>query len=962
MHQSLWSWQGSHSPAYTHGLHAEVPTGVGDEDIRSAYHSICSRWWAPEHGEARVWIERVPEPSGGSAAHSRVNSELDRPLRESGPSIRVVVLRYSDGAADLILVSDRRHFDYSSLVVLSEALCGRVDPESIAAQQSEPAGHISSGGQTTVADGVLGWASADTEATPGTGLVVIPLTCVPPTGMLAAAAGLVLARYENLDTATVLAWTQRSDRPANLIGGFERTTVLPVDASPSRLQRDIVDDCTGRLTGDRTGTQAEQATAPNIGILGGGTSPGYSACRSAPFPLTLALHRSDDGVSSLQVFHRLPRVGMDSARQFGRDVAAALQQLCSAEPDTTVGELDLSTGRRLGSSDRVLRRTPQRIEAAFSAIAAQRPGATAVMHGDRRMTYGELDQLSDRFAVGLRNLGVLPGDRVGLCLDRSCELVASMLAVLKAHAVYVPMDVRHPGDRLAYTATDSALSIVVTDLADDPWGGDVSAVRPEDLAQHPPASIAPTPDPDAPTPDHAAYVIYTSGSTGRPKGVVVAHANVDALLAATAELFDLGPEDTWSFFHSSAFDFSVWEIWGALLTGATLLVVPHWVSRSPMEFHRLLVEARVTVLSQTPSAFTQLAVADRDLEPLDAIRLVVFGGEPLDVRTLRDWMDRYPEPRCRLVNMYGITETTVHATAKTVTRSDIIAETRSVGSPLPGWYLDVLDERGRRLPSGVAGEIYIGGAGTALGYLNRPDLTAQRFVVDPATGERIYRTGDLGRLRPDGQVDHLGRVDNQVKIRGFRIELDEIRNVLLDDPAVAASAVVVGGDIADPTGLRIDAYVVAANSDASEIARRGIRRRAAGFLPDYMVPATVTMLAELPLTINGKLDTARLPAPRPGTATATRDRCSADTDGTSNGEQTDLLRGIWESLLGVTVSADDNLFELGGNSLAAIKADAMMRQAGLPVLPMRDLYLHPSIRGICDTLARRYPVPEPPVL
>ncbi|NGO49104.1 non-ribosomal peptide synthetase, partial [Streptomyces ureilyticus] len=442
--------------------------------------------------------------------------------------------------------------------------------------------------------------------------------------------------------------------------------------------------------------------------------------------------------------------------------------------------------------------------------------------------------------------------------------------------------------------------------------------------------------PTAVTPDSPAYVIYTSGSTGRPKGVLVPHRNVVALIDATRDEYVLGAEDVWTWFHSSAFDFSVWEIWGCLLTGGRLVVVPYFVSREPDRFRDLLATEKVTVLSQTPSAFAQLLDVDHaDL----AVRVIVFGGEPLDARMMLRWFDRHPESTCRVVNMFGITETTVHVTEQTLTRKLALAGTRSVGHALPGWHLYVMDEQGRLLPPGVAGEICVGGAGVALGYLGQEELTARRFVPDPFTDGTLYRSGDLGRLRPDGRLEHLGRIDSQVKIRGFRIELDEIRSVLLEDADVRTAAVVVHrDDPADAATARIDAYVVLPpGGDPS-----AVRERAAAILPEYMLPATVTALDVLPLTPNGKLDTAKLPAPevrRISTVAAQPQESATDDDLTEN------LREIWSEVLGTPVELDDDFFELGGNSLSAVRIGAALRARGLPSLRLRELYRHPTVRA-----------------
>jgi amino acid adenylation domain-containing protein len=570
--------------------------------------------------------------------------------------------------------------------------------------------------------------------------------------------------------------------------------------------------------------------------------------------------------------------------------------------------------------------TPTTIHEAFARVAAARPDAIALCDNEVRLTYRELDERADRVAGGLRALGVRDGDHVGVCLERSAELVVTLLGVLKAGAVYVPTDPAYPAERLAYTAADAALRVVVTRLPEFPRGDGIAVVTPDDLVGEAAGSGV--------TPDDPAYIIYTSGSTGRPKGVVVPHRNVISLVDATRDEYGLGPDDVWTLFHSSAFDFSVWEIWVCLLTGGRLVVVPYFVSREPDRFHELLAAERVTVLSQTPSAFAQLLDVDARASVGLEVRLVVFGGEPLDARMLLPWFDRHPG--CRLVNMFGITETTVHVTHQTVTRELAEAATRSVGPALPGWHLYVLDSRGRLVPPGVAGEIHVGGVGVASHYLNKDELTAQRFVPDPFTGGRMYRSGDLGRLRPDGALEHLGRIDSQVKIRGFRIELDEIRSVLLEDPDVRAAAVVVRReDPGDAATARIDAYVVLAGGDPASV-----RKRAAGILPDYMAPATVTALDSLPLTTNGKLDATRLPAPV--VATGTDDPPS---EGLAGG-----LREVWREVLGVPVGLDDDFFELGGNSLVAVRIGVALRERGLPSVPLRELYRNPTIRDLVAVL------------
>ncbi|WP_433260183.1 amino acid adenylation domain-containing protein [Actinosynnema sp. CS-041913] len=907
-----------------------------------------------------LWSEPVPVDADSPVALRRLRAELHRPATQDGPPVRAVLLRYADGVADLVLVAHRAVLDTASLRLLVDVLLDRVpaDGVSIVAPPETSAVDAAVVKRWREADycGTAEWAAGDRTAgdrTAGdrTGVLETALAgkAVDVPATLAVAGAIVLGRYEGQEFPVAGLVTGLPDRPAGALGAFEGRTLLVVDASGARSVVELLDGASGPLSWcdralyrdltDRSGGRVF------VGVLAIATTidaDEYLPCQTAPFPLTLVPREDANGVT-LEVRHRLRDVDAATAGRFARHVAHVYAQLCAAGPEPAPTDLELVTGDEvgwlagLGGPKRTVPWRPDRIDAVFAARAAERPDAIALTCEGESTTYAELDARATRFAVGLRANGVRPGDRVGICLDRTADLVAAMIAVLKADAVYVPMDPAHPADRLAYTVRDAGLRIVVTTV-----DGVANAVDPAALAGHE-GTVAPP----RRGPDDAAYVIYTSGSTGRPKGVVVPHRNVIALLAATASDFALDADDTWTLFHSSAFDFSVWEIWGSLLTGARLVVVPYWVSRSPDEFRALLAAEHVTVLNQTPSAFAQLAEADRHRpEPL-RLRLVVFGGEALDTRLLRSWFDRYPESRCRMVNMYGITETTVHVTAHTVTRRDALTGSRSVGSALPGWHVHVLDERGRQVPCGTPGEIYVGGEGVALHYLGRPPLTAERFVPDPFTGGRMYRSGDRGRLRPDGTVEHLGRLDSQVKVRGFRIELDEIRNVLLDDPVVRAAAVVVGGDAAlDAAGVRIDAYVVLAGGDPADV-----RARAAKVLPDYMLPTTVTALSALPLTANGKLDAARLPEPSSGPS-------SGPASGVvqSSGVVRDLssaLIEVWESVLGTAVGPDDNFFHLGGNSLFAVRIAAAMRQRDLPAMPMRELYLNPTVRGLAAVLGGR---------
>ncbi|MFD9739332.1 amino acid adenylation domain-containing protein [Umezawaea sp. NPDC059074] len=535
----------------------------------------------------------------------------------------------------------------------------------------------------------------------------------------------------------------------------------------------------------------------------------------------------------------------------------------------------------------------------FAEQAARTPDAVAVTCQGDSLTYAQLDARANQVAHALLEHGAGPERYVGLVLPRSLDLVVAVLGVLKSGAAYLPIDPSYPAERIAAMVEDTEPVVVLTELPD-------LSHRPDTAPQvraHP---------------DNPAYVIYTSGSTGKPKGVVVPHTNVARLFTATDHWFGFDSEDVWTLFHSYAFDFSVWELWGPLLHGGRLVVVPYEVSRSPREFAELLARERVTVLNQTPSAFYQL-IAEKPTGL--CLRFVIFGGEALDVRKLAAW-----DGPGEMINMYGITETTVHVTW---TPAD-----GTVGEPIPDLRVYVLDEALEPVPPGVAGEMYVAGAGLARGYLNRPGLTASRFLADlfGEPGTRMYRTGDLARWK-DGRLDYLGRADQQVKIRGFRIELGEIEAALRAHDDVAEAVVAVR----DHAGRKIlVAYTVLAAGRLVPAA--DLRAFLVRTLPGHMVPSAFAVLDHLPLTRNGKLDRAALPAPE---REPTRHEHAVPRT-----EAERVLAAIWAEVLGTDqVGVDDDFFELGGDSIISIQVVSRARQAGYGLVP-RDLFTHPTVAAL----------------
>ncbi|MET9959164.1 amino acid adenylation domain-containing protein [Streptomyces sp. NPDC006326] len=566
------------------------------------------------------------------------------------------------------------------------------------------------------------------------------------------------------------------------------------------------------------------------------------------------------------------------------------------------------------------------------------PDAVAVSGGGRSLTYAELDATSRALARRLRAAGIGPESLVGVCLGRTVDLAVALLAVWRAGAAYLPLDPSHPRARRAFTVTDAGVEWVVADAVGRAAveGLPVGVIPLEDPRGRDAAEEAGPDGPDEvlPTADSLAYVIYTSGSTGQPKGVEITHANVAWLFDAADRHFGFGPGDVWTLVHSPAFDFSVWELWGPLTSGGRVVVLTGDEVRDPAAVHSVLRREGVTVLNQTPAAFKGLRAHMAQQGEAFAglpLRTVVFGGDAFDARDYRDWFAVPEDERPALVNMYGITETTVHVTYRLITEEDTHSPVSSpIGRPLHGQHGYVLDRARRLVPRGTVGELYVAGGGVARGYRNRPELSAERFPADPfgPGGTRMYRTGDLVRVLPDGQLAYVGRADHQVKIRGFRIEPGEIETALRILPGVRDAAVVARPDAHG--GARLVAHVVL--TEGRPLDAPDLRDRLRLTLPEYMVPALFVRHPRLPITENGKVDRAALVAvAAEGTAGPAEFTAPA-------GAAEEALAAIWAEVLGTErISSTANFFDLGGDSILALRVIGRARSAGLG-LSVADLF------------------------
>lgn len=980
MNESGLSIVSKNAAANSHAICARITIAV--EIIELHWHELIIKLRSKnnsliDNGLERLWIERLNEASDSSFAKSVASKEFNRPIHRSELGLRTTLVVYADKLADLIVVGDQGLFNKASLIEIVQQLVKSASVEKLNFS-SMPTPLKSS-------DFNFSQSLRPSEAV-DLAIDAIELNGKTNIDEMLAITGRVLSSYELLEDSRIS--LVRPESPKTNQSSGESSTLdvlLPIDEHVS-LDTLIESVSAALLKAENESKGSEfnkEEKKQNVSLTWNDTesfsicgviSWQYLPCMGPVSPITLiATPHVGNGLSLHIIFNRrsfapklinrllssINKIFIDVKRNPKIKVLHA-QLLTESECHNVVG---------LGRNDKQVER-PFRVEDRISVLAQQQPNKVAIRYENNEISYLQLNEQANQISHALLEKGVIRGDHIGICIARSIETVVAMLGILKSGAVYVPIDPNYPAERIAYTCADAKLKFVISEMADIPEVPEENILHSECFFENCRLFSTESPYVGGVSVNDAAYIIYTSGSTGKPKGVVIPHCNLSHLINATTDDFQLNSNDIWSLFHSTAFDFSVWEIWGCLLTGGLLVVVPYWTSRSVDEFASLLKKNKVTVLNQTPSAFVSLIQEDESNPLGNNLRLVIFGGEALDAKALLPWFDRHPETECRLVNMFGITETTVHVTAKNITRHDAVTGSRSVGKPLPGWLLYVLDEKQQILPPGVSGEVFVGGAGVALHYHGKPELTAERFVPDSFNQGKMYKSGDKGMMLENGELLHLGRLDDQIKLRGFRIELGEIRNTLLSLEGVITTAVTfTQTDATDSASARLDAYLMLDGITVDDVIHY-VKRT----LPVHMQPTSYQRVSEMPLTPNGKLDTKRLAeviisekgAPHPLAAfkLPAGMQKSRETPQVSNTHNTDLNEGsldqkliaIWQEVLQQPISLDDNFFDLGGNSLYAIRISTAMIKHGLPALHMRELYLHQTISNIANVLREEYSI------
>ncbi|WP_194868873.1 non-ribosomal peptide synthetase [Pseudoalteromonas sp. PPB1] len=699
-----------------------------------------------------------------------------------------------------------------------------------------------------------------------------------------------------------------------------------------------------------TGSQAQHSGASQLQV--------NSAASIEYTNYPVAMTASMQGVLSLRLsFHGHQYERADMEGLLGH-FNTALRNLIALDATASLGEMEimqpqeqqaLLAAPKMAYADAQL----HSVIAQFDHHARVTPERPALVMDNRTVSYAELDKMATTLAAQLvHEYGIQQRDLIGLCVERSIDTVVGILAILKAGGAYVPLDPNSPAERLNYIINDAHIALCLAQpqcaAALDEAQCQVVSLDGKALLSQDHGLTLVLPEVLLSDP---AYVIYTSGSTGAPKGVVQTHRNMARLFASAAEDFSFSNQDTWCLFHSYAFDFSVWEIWGALIHGGKLLIPTHHQTRDTAAFVELCQQHQLSVLNQTPSAFGVFAehVVAHDIS-LPALRYVVFGGEALQTQHLQSWCQHPANAQAELINMYGITETTVHVTFAPIARQEI--DQIHIGRPLADQAVYILDAQLQPVPVGVAGEMYVTGAGLADGYLGREALSAERFIDNPhCVGmgcEKLYKTGDLGRHQRDGRIQFIGRMDDQVQIRGFRIELGEVTHQLSSITHVDSAVVIARqsqGTQVLHAYLKLE-HSVDEQQHTQEIER--IKRAAAAFLPAYMVPEQMTLMQDWPLTVNGKIDKKALPQPGEGVSGSKQVAPSTETEC--------QLRDIWAELLdydGARISVNQSFFELGGHSLSLMKLVQRLHQAFNVSVSIKEAIEHAQIDQLAQLLDKK---------
>jgi amino acid adenylation domain-containing protein len=664
------------------------------------------------------------------------------------------------------------------------------------------------------------------------------------------------------------------------------------------------------------------------------------------FPLTLVILPGE--TMPLRIIADRRRIGHAAAKRLAEQMRVVLAHFAD-HPDHVLDEVRLLDEAGLQRTVEAWQPrepvvpTSATLDSRFREQVRTRPHQTALVCGQDRVDYAELDRRSDELAARLRERGVGVGQVVALCLERSELLVRSVIGVLKSGAAYVPLDPAAPAARLAELCADSGAAFV---LASEETAGDLSpgpeVLRVEELGEGRTAAHG---EHSEHTSTHPAYILYTSGSTGTPKGVRVTHANVLSLIEAGRQEFGFDEYDVWTCCHSITFDYSVWEIWGALANGGTCVLVPYWTARTPSSLHELVESERVTVLSQTPAAFAEFDAVDATLGiGLPALRAVFLGGERLDPSSLRGWVERHGATHPWLVNLYGLTETSVVATWHPITVGEIEHPGGSViGRALPNCRVYLLDERLRPVPEGVVGELFVAGSAVACGYHGGSDSSAERFLPDPFHhGQRMFRTGDLARMTADGEFEYLGRIDQQVKLRGVRLEPGEVEAALRALEPVHAAVVTVREHRSGP---RLVAYLV---PEDEPVPAQSLLSRLRARLPAHAIPSTVCWVDEVPLTSSGKVDHSALPEVRDAPDTA---RFDVERVAPTGPVQSRLCEVVGEILELNEVGVTDDLTACGLHSLHAMRLVTKLRSEFGIEVSLREFLTSPTVETL-DSLVR----------